>query len=113
MAMGWFHISIGLGRILLRKSRLHYLESLSASYPFLAPVKSQDKLLPCRVCGYAMARATMPNGWSIDNCSAFRLEEILQSKLLQSWLGDLPNPAPKLEMGELTALGNNLPSPGD
>jgi len=113
IALGWRHILIGVGRVLMQRSSLHHIESLSKRYPFLTSVKSRDKVLLCRVCGFAMARATMPNGWSIDSCSAYQIEELLQSKGLQSWLGDLPAQAQKPEMGELTVLGNNLPSPGD
>ncbi len=92
---GLKHASMGWQRIILKRP----VESLLPRFlPTLKNIgidagAAQDasgQIRRCAICGYALARVTLDNGWTMDVCSAMPVLKF-NHPLLNRWVKDMPS----------------------
>jgi hypothetical protein len=89
-AGGFKHASYGWWRLLLRQSRDRFLPRFS-QLPLPAAAARDFDGMPayCHICGYARVCITMPDGWTLETCSAMPLL-LFDNEQLVLWLKAVP-----------------------
>jgi hypothetical protein len=83
---GYNHLRLLLLRRLLRQPVDRFLGP-AVSEQLAQPVYLKEKQMEvCEICGFALARVTLPNGWTLETCSATGLKHVLANKeRLEEW----------------------------
>lgn len=102
-AGGLKHAGLGWQRVLLRRPSESLLPRLLPSLknlglPAGSVLDASGKPRTCAICGYALVRIQLEDGWTMDICSAMPVLRF-NHPLLSRWLKDLPTE----KMAERTA----------
>ncbi len=88
---GLNHMRRLAGRLVLGRSRLHYVDKLKARGYAVEPVlDDRGEPLNCRLCGYSNLRFALSPGFEMTSCSTLGLSVILHQDRLKLWSQDLP-----------------------
>jgi hypothetical protein len=89
---GLKHFALRWQRLVLGRPRSHFLPNYSGAGIEVEEFCSYDgQPANCQVCGYALLRATLPNGWRIETCSALPAFPQFGSREFNDWLASLPD----------------------
>jgi hypothetical protein len=87
---GLKHLRLRVERSLLGQPIDFYL-SPQAEKGLARPVcLDGSKIEVCQVCGFALARVTLPGEWTLETCSASGLKHVLNNDRLSEWSKSLP-----------------------
>jgi hypothetical protein len=87
---GFKHIGMGLERRIARRSQTFFLPAIESRGVRAQRFSSHDGTPAiCSICGYAMIRLELPNGWLFDTCSAMPTVSALESQQFKAWTDSL------------------------
>jgi hypothetical protein len=103
------------GRLILRRSRFHYVDNLKARGFAVEPVlDDRGDPLNCRLCGFVNLRFALSPGFEMTSCSTLGLKVLKHKDQLNLWSMELPHNSKEAmqKAGALTAAADDPGPPG-
>lgn len=87
---GFKHIGLGWTRTFAKRPESFFLSNYSARSVLVERFAARDgRDAICPICGYAMIRVELPNGWLFETCSAMPTITGLDSADFNKWAESL------------------------
>ena len=85
MIGGFNHLGLRLKRKFLNQPVDFYLRPAMQDQVARPISFANDEIEVCSICGFALARVTLANDWTLETCSATGLRHVLRNKALDEW----------------------------
>jgi hypothetical protein len=90
LVSGVKHISVGWTRALSRRPDSYFIPDYTARGVLVERYLNRDgRDAICSICGYAMIRLELPNGWLFETCSAMPTVTAIGSPEFMQWAQSL------------------------